>query len=250
MIEFVTTDGILVQGDVTDPALVASVRDMVGQVPLIVADPPYGNVVSAKWDQVNTSAEQFATWTLDWVNAWTSALAPGGAFYVWGGIGQPGFRPFFQFLDRVERETDLTLSTLITWKKKRAYGIQWGYLFTREECAYLVKGDPKKPRCFHVPLLDQKRGYAGYDPDHPAHSEFLRRSNVWDESEIFRGKVHPCQKADRVAEIPIEVHTNPGELVLDLFSGSAATSLAARKLGRLWVAIDTDVAVARDRLGV
>jgi DNA modification methylase len=94
---------------------------------------------------------------------------------------------------------------------------------------------------FNIPLLDTKRGYAGYNKKYPAKSEFYRRTNVWmDVTEIMRGKVHPTQKAQRVIEIPIEVHTNPGEWVIDPFAGSGATGHAARKLGRKFVLIEKD----------
>ena len=227
-------DGVVVLASVETAFEVLSEK-----APLIVADPPYGNIVDEAWDAVDDE-ETFTAWLLSWTRRWKEALLPNAAMYVWGGVGRPGFRPFFRYLATVEAQSGLSLANLITWKKKRAYGVQHNYLFTREELAYLTNGDPKKPRCFNIPLLDKKRGYAGYDPDHPAKSEFLRRSNVWDESEIFKGKVHPCQKADRVCEIPIEVHTKPGELVVDLFSGSGSTSLAARRLGRRFFAVEKD----------
>jgi len=244
--------GLAIQGDVTDPTVVAQVQALTGLVPLIVADPPYGNVVSEVWDQVNVSDRQFAEWMLTWTIMWAKLLAPSGAFYVWGGIGRPGFRPFFRYAADVEEATGLMIGNLITWSKKRGYGVQHNYLFTREECLYLVKGDPKKPRTFHVPHLEQKRGYEGYDKAHPALSEYFRRTNVWSETEILRGKLHATQKADRVSEIPVEVHTDPGEIVLDLFAGSGSTSAAAIKLGRCFVAIergDEEFTVLCKRLG-
>jgi DNA modification methylase len=178
---------------------------------------------------------------LKWTTQLAALSAPGAALYIWGGIGRPGFRPFYRFLTEVEERTPYQLSSHITWAKKRAYGIQWGYLFTREELAYLVLGDIKKPRCFNVPLLETKRSYAGYDPKYPAKSEFYRRTNVWtDITEILRGKVHATQKPDRTSEIPIEVHTRPGEWVLDPFAGSGTTGRAARTLKRRFVLVERD----------
>jgi len=76
---------------------------------------------------------------------------------------------------------------------------------------------------------------------YPAKSEFLRRTNVWaDVTEIMRGKTHVNQKPDRLMEIPIEVHTEPGEWVLDPFAGSGTTAIAARKLGRRFVIVEQD----------
>lgn len=239
MIEHVFDDGIVILGDATDIAMRDYVLGLAGQTPLIVCDPPYGNIVKEKWDKAE-SEDKFTDWMLNWVSLWAPVLLPQAAMYLWGGVGKPGFRPFFRFLADIEKDGELSLANLITWKKKRAYGVQNNYLFCREECAYLCKGDQKHPRCFNIPLLEKLRGYAGYNPDHPAKSEYLRRSNVWDESEVFRDKWHVCQKADRVSEIPIEVHTQPGEIVIDLFAGSASTCVAARKLGRQFIAIEND----------
>ena len=101
----------------------------------------------------------------------------------------------------------------------------------------LVKGD--RPATFNIPLLDEKRGYAGYNPDYPARSEFKRRTNVWtDITELFRGKINPCEKPSRLAEIMIATSSNPGDLVLDLFAGSGSTGVAADKLGRRCILIE------------
>src|SRR5690606_25380225 len=149
---------------------------------------------------------------------------------------------FLHYAANLEKKTDLKLANIITWSKKRAYGIQHNYLFTREECAYVFNGsDIKKPRCFNVPLLEEKRGYAGYNKKHPAKSEYKRRTNVWtDITEIFRGKNHPTQKAQRLYEVMIEVHTQPGEYVVDMFAGAGTCAAACRKLGRKFVLIEND----------
>lgn len=236
------TDGYAIMGDSTLPELQRYVQQSFGQVGLIVADPPYGNIVNERWDEVNTSDELFSSWMIGWTRGWSErCLLPGGAFYVWGGVGKPGFRPFLRYLSEVEQEHAFELANLITWSKKRAYGVQNNYLWTREECAYFVKGNAKKPRCFNVPLLDVKRGYAGYNAKYPAKSEFYRRTNVWtDVNEVFSGKLHPTQKTQRLHEIMIEVHTQPGDWVIDPFAGSAVTALACRKLGRRFIVIEND----------
>ena len=242
-------DGYAICGDSTDAGTILQICQLLSAaVPLIIADPPYGNVVDEKWDRYGGSDESFARWMLEWTSRWTHhALAPAGAFYVWGGIGKPGFRPFMKYVPLVEETTDLQLANLITWSKKRGYGVQNNYLFTREECAYFIKGDPKKPRTFNVRFLDAKRGYAGFDPDHPAKSEYYRRTNIWaDITEIFRGKVHPTQKQQRLHEVMIEVHTSPGEWVVDPFAGCGTTALAARKLDRKFVVVESDPKIFAD----
>lgn len=241
-------DGYALCADSTQPGVMLGVRQLVGDVPLIIADPPYGNIVSEKWDRINESDELFSDWMIKWTRNWAEkCLLAGGAFYVWGGVGKPGFRPFLRYLSEVEQEGKFELANLITWSKKRAYGVQNNYLWTREECAYFIFGDAKKPRCFNVPLLDTKRGYAGYNAKYPAKSEFYRRTNVWmDINEMFRGKVHPTQKQQRLHEVMIEVHTQPGEWVIDPFAGAGTTAFACRKLGRKFVVIENDAVCFQD----
>jgi len=207
-----------------------------GAFPLIIADPPYVDILPAKWDRTESQYDKLAIMI-------ERLLPPGGTAYVWGGIGKPpkpGKKPnrvFFDWLSRVERGSKLRIHTLITWSKKRAYGKTDNYLFTREECAMLVKGN--KPRTFNIPLLEVKRGYAGYLEKYPAKSEYLRRTNVWtDVTELFRGKIHPAEKPSRLAEIMIETSSRPGERVLDPFAGSGSTGVAAMKLGRPCVLIE------------
>jgi len=202
-----------------------------GSIPLVITDPPYGGILKNKWDRNWTIEKQ---WEL--TSLLEHVLMPGGTAYVWGGIGKPGNRIFFEWLSAVEQRSELTLWDVITWSKKRAYGTKNRYLFTREECAMLVKG---KPKTFNVPLLEEKRGYAGFNADYPAKSEFKRRTNVWtDVTELFRGKIHDAEKPSRLAEIMIETSSNDGDLVLDMFAGSGSTGVAAKKMKRDCILIE------------
>lgn len=241
-------DGAVICGDCTTQEVYDAAFDITGLVPLIMTDPPYGNIVNEKWDKTKLTDDQFAKWMLDWTKLWVNALHPNAAFYVWGGLGLVGFRPFIKYLSKVEDLDGINIANLITWSKKRAYGIQHNYLFTREECVYLFKGpNIKKPRCFNVPLLDVKRGYAGYNKKYPAKSEYKRRTNVWtDITEIMRGKAHETQKAQRLYEVAIEVHTQKDEYVVDMFGGAGTCAHAARKLGRKFLVIERDADIFDD----
>ena len=234
--------GVAIRGHFPDQTVVdAIVQATGGGLPLVIADPPYGNIVRDRWDKTHDDDSAFAAKMIEWTKAIEGMSAVGAGLYVWGGTGRPLFRPFYRYLVEVERQTGYRLAQHITWAKKRAYGVSHNYLFTREELAYLTLGDIKKPRCFNIPLLEKKRGYAGYNAKYPAKSEFLRRTSVWsDETEILQGKTHVAQKPQRLHEIPVEVHTRPGEWVLDPFAGSGTTALAARRLDRRFVVVEED----------
>jgi DNA modification methylase len=231
-------DGIAILGEFPNTNVMLAISNYSGTLPLIVADPPYGDIVDEAWDQA-TDDKKFCAWMIEWTKWLEQIVCPGGALYVWGGIGKPNFRPFYRYLYEVEAKTLFNLSNHITWSKKRAYGVSHNYLFTREELAYLIKGNIKKPRMFNIPLLETKRGYAGYNKKYPAKSDFFRRTSVWtDITEIMKGKTHVAQKPRRLMEIPIEVHTSKGEFVLDPFAGSGTTAHAARALGRKFVVVE------------
>lgn len=103
--------GYAICADSTLPEVVSQVRELVGDVPLIVADPPYGKVVSARWDRVNTSDHEFCGWMLSWTRIWADALCSGGSMYVWGGIGKVAFDPSSGTLSAPKSQASSNLPT-------------------------------------------------------------------------------------------------------------------------------------------
>jgi DNA modification methylase len=72
----------------------------------------------------------------------------------------------------------------------------------------------------------------------------------WDGKARVVGNEHPTEKPTRLFEIPMEVHTKPGAVVIEPFSGSGSQIIAAEKLRRRCRAIEiqpafVDVAVRR-----
>lgn len=237
-------DGVAICGDSTDQGVIDEVKRHLGDngAALVATDPPYGNVIKEEWDRWGKGQAAFVDWMISWTKAYGDLLIDGGAMYVWGGYGVQGFRPFFEYSSRIEKESNLQISNFITWTKKRAYGVSHNFLSCREDIVFMIKGNPKKPAVFNIPYLTTKRGYAGYNAKYPAKSEFYRRTNVWnDVTEIFSGKVHPTQKPLRVTEIPIEVSSDKGQWVVDPFAGSMTTAFAARNLERRWICVEKDV---------
>lgn len=60
----------------------------------------------------------------------------------------------------------------------------------------------------------------------------------WEGKARVVGNLHPTQKPLRLFEIPMELHTRAGDVVLEPFSGSGSQLLAAEKLGRRCRAIE------------
>jgi site-specific DNA-methyltransferase (adenine-specific) len=231
-------DGIVINGEFGSPEVAKILEPYLQKLNLAISDPPYGvlSKTEADWDQ-GITANDYMRWTKDI----QKYLCKGGSAYIWGGIGTPHDRIFFEWLSKVEDETGMTLKNLITWKKKRGFGTAFNYLFVREECAWLINNDTGKPKIFNIPLLDQERGYAGFNPKYPAKSKYLRRTNVWtDINELFQGKTHIAEKPEKLAEIMIETHTRKGDTIMDPFAGSGSSGSAARNLGRRFILIERD----------
>jgi site-specific DNA-methyltransferase (adenine-specific) len=232
-------DGIAINGSFGDKEISEKILQTSGKLPLINADVPYFNIVPEDWDKTKADDIACCNQLIEWTKACESISLPGGACYVYGGTGKYLFRPFWRYCVEVEHETNYQIGMPITWQKRRAYGVKTNFLYTREEIVYLVLGDAKKPRCFNIPYLEKKRGYSGYNKRYPAKSEFLRRGAVWsDITEIFKGKIHPTQKPQKLIEVIIETHTNAGEWCLDPFAGSGSTAKAARKLDRKFILVE------------
>lgn len=204
-------------------------KNHISAFPLIICDPPYGNIVKVKeWDDLAEYRKWFAHCA--------EVAAANATICMWGGIGKPGARHFVKFAAEVEeRNPSWQIKNWVTWGKRRAYGVSDNYLFTREECLILTRGKPT----FNVPLLEELRGYAGYNPDYPAKSEYKRRTNVWsDITELFKGKIHPTQKPDKLYEVLVATHSTKGDAVYDPCAGSGVTARACETLGRRYCVVE------------
>lgn len=225
-------EGIVICGDTFSSAVDNVLKDV--KFSLIICDPPYGNINKNKnWDDV-ANYDKWFTHCVDRAERYATIC-------MWGGIGKPGDRPFLSWISQVETKYPEWEGQLITWGKKRAYGVSDDYLFTREECFILYRGPRGKTSkpTFNIPLLDKLRGYAGYNEEYPAKSEYLRRTNVWtDISELFRNKIHPTQKPDPLYEILVKTHSNEGDTVYDPCAGSGTTARACVNTGRRYVIVE------------
>ena len=151
-------------------------------------------------------------------------VEPNAAVYVWHAhIQQPT-------IARVFEKHDLLLHQVLVWVKPTATFGHSYYRWKHEPCAF-----------------GWRRGHK------PAHG-FGALESVWEVD--WEGKArlvaqsHPTTKPLRLFEIPMEVHTRPGAVVLEPFSGSGSQLIAAEKLARRCRALEispafVDVALKR-----
>lgn len=86
--------------------------------------------------------------------------------------------------------------------------------------------------CGYEPILYLKKGRR------PIHH---RRSGIIHVDKVASGQnIHPTEKPVQLMEILLEMSTDPGDFVVDPFSGSGSTSVAAQKMGRNSLAFEID----------
>jgi site-specific DNA-methyltransferase (adenine-specific) len=97
---------------------------------------------------------------------------------------------------------------------RKRYASKTAFLQYRHEGAYLlIKGNPALPTAPLPDVMDWT--YTG-------------------------NKLHPTQKSIDILKPLIDSFTQPGDLVLDPFSGSGSTCVAAQRTGRQYLGIELD----------
>lgn len=212
-------------------------------VQLIFADAPYnigkdfGNN-SDKWESVHAYIE----WCKIWIDECMRVLSDNGTMYFMTATQH------MPYLDVFASEKYNVLCRII-WsydssgvQSKKMYGSLYepilmisktsksSYTFNYEDILVEAKTGAKRK------LIDYRK-----NPPQPYSSQKVP-GNVWDFSRV-RFKMdeyenHPTQKPEALLERIIKASSNPGDVVLDPFSGSFTTSAVAVRLGRVGIGID------------
>ena len=212
-------------------------------VQLIFADAPYnigkdfGNN-SDKWETVHTYIE----WCKTWIDECMRVLSDNGSMYFMTATQH------MPYLDVFASEKYNVLCRII-WsydssgvQSKKMYGSLYepilmisktskvSYTFNYKDILVEAKTGAKRK------LIDYRK-----NPPQPYSSKKVP-GNVWDFSRV-RFKMdeyenHPTQKPEALLERIIKASSNPGDVVLDPFSGSFTTSAVAVRLGRVGIGID------------
>ncbi len=236
-------------------------------VDLVFADPPFN--IGYDYDVYNDRRGDQAY--LDWSKAWgrevSRVLKPTGAF--WLAIGDE-YAAELKVL--FHRELGFSLRSWVVWYY--TFGVHCSKKFARSHAHlfYFVK-DPKQftfndkdirvPSARQLIYFDARANPEGRVPDdtwilrpQDVPDGFQAESDTWYVPRVCgtfkeRAGWHGCQMPEQVLGRIIRACSNPGEVVLDPFSGSGTTVVVAKKLGRqpLGFELSTDYAQAvRERL--
>jgi len=205
----------------------------------IFADPPYflsnggitcqnGRMVKVDkggWDK-SRGAEVNHEFNLEWLRRCQRALKPNGTIWI-SGTQHVIFSVGFALQQR-----GFKILNAITWEKPNPPpNLSCRYFTHSTETVLWAARDAKSRHTFH------------YAPMRAANGGRQMKS-VWRmlapaKAEKRHGK-HPTQKPLALLERCLLASTNPGDLVLDPFSGSGTTAVACARLGRRCVGIEMD----------
>lgn len=236
---FEKDDHQIVWGDVLE-VLDGAVEDK--SVDLIFADPPYniGKNFHGRLDRW-PSEEAYLEWSYRWIDRCLAKLKPSGSLYF---MCSTQCQPYFDLYLREK----LTVLSRIVWsydssgvQARRYYGSLYepilfcvadpdNYIFNANDIKVEARtGSQRK-------LIDYRKAVP------TVYSSTKVPGNVWDIPRVrYRMpeyEEHPTQKPVALLERIIKASSNPGDLVLDPFSGTFTTGHVAKQLGRRFIGIE------------
>jgi site-specific DNA-methyltransferase (adenine-specific) len=243
-IQYQHPNGQLYQGD--SIAWLGSLENE--SVDLIFADPPY-NIHKADWDNFENQ-EAYIQWSLQWIQQASRVLTPIGSLYICG---------FSEILADLKHPASQYFEGCrwLIWhyKNKANLGNDWGRShesiihFRKSPSAKLNLDDVRIPYGAHTlkyPAHPQAHSSA-YGNGKPRdrwlpHPKGAKPKDVIEIPTTCNGMEettpHPTQKPEELIRKFVLASSQPGDLVIDPFSGSGTTVVVAEQLGRKWMGCD------------
>ncbi len=158
------------------------------------------------------------------------AIVRNAAWYCWHASRRQ------MMLENIWNEFGAFVHQQLIWLKSRPVLTYSTYLWQHEPCLFgWIKGEKPKTR----------RSQVGATGD-------AFPTTVWEiPSSEVETDAHPTSKPCRLFSLPMEMHTEPGDLCYEPFSGSGSQLVAAQQTGRRCYAIEKSppfVAVALERM--
>lgn len=218
-----------------------------GSVDLVFADPPFN--IGFKYDEYDDrlAAEKYLEWSSQWIREVHRVLKSDGTF--WLAIGDE----YAAELKVAATQIGFHTRNWVIWYY--TFGVHCKLKFTRSHAHlfYFIK-DPKKftfnreaiavPSARQLVYQDKRSNPAGRTPDdtwilrpQDCPEGFQPEEDTWYFPRVAgtfkeRAGFHGCQMPEQLLGRIIRGCSNPGECVVDPFSGSSTTLTVAKKLGR------------------
>lgn len=216
-------------------------------VDMIFADPPYllsnggftvhaGKMVSVnkgQWD-VSNGLKKDWEFHLEWIKACHRVLKPGGTIWISG-----TYHSIFQCGFALQVNKFHILNDISWFKPNASPNLSCRFFTASHETLIWARKDKKGKHKFNYSLMKE-----GNWPEDFLKKPYKQMRSVWSintpkPSEKKFGK-HPTQKPIDLLVRIVVASTDKGDLVLDPFTGSSTTGLAAYLNGRKFIGIDLE----------
>ena len=213
---------------------------------LLFADPPYNltkEFGAEKFRQ--TTSDDYEQWLESWLQLCIPLLKSTASVYICGdwrssaAIQRAGMK-FFKLQNR------------ITWEREKGRGAKRNWKNAAEDIWFFTVSDEFT---FNLDAVKMKRRVIApytengkpkdWDKSENGNFRLTHPSNIWTDISVPFWSMpentdHPTQKPEKLLAKTILASTDPGDLILHPFAGSGTTAVAAKKLGRDFVAIEAD----------
>ena len=230
----------------------ANCLDILAELPensvdMIFADPPYnlsnggisvhaGRMVSVNkgdWDKSKGFKDDYE-FHYKWLDACRRVLKPHGTLWVSG-----TYHSIYQCGHALQSLGYHILNDIAWFKPNASPNLSCRYFTASHETLIWARKDKMSKHTFNYDLMKN-----GNWPEDQLKKPGLQMRSVWSMGtpkpiEKKFGK-HPTQKPEAVLKRIILASTNKGDLILDPFTGSSTTGVAAYLLGRNFIGIDTE----------
>lgn len=216
-------------------------------VDMVFADPPYllsnggftvhaGRRVSVnkgEWDKSNGLKKDFE-FHLEWILAVRRVLKPHGTIWISG-----TYHSIYQCGFALQVRKFHILNDIAWFKPNASPNLSCRFFTASHETLIWARKDKKAKHIFNYNLMKN-----GKWPEDQLKKPGLQMRSVWAMGtpktiEKKFGK-HPTQKPENLLKRIVLASTNKGDLIIDPFTGSSTTGIAAYLLGRSFIGIDTD----------
>lgn len=231
-------------------------------IDMVFADPPYnlsnggisvhaGRMVSVNkgdWDKSKGFKDDYG-FHFNWLKACKRVLKPNGTLWVSG-----TYHSIYQCGYAIQSLGYHILNDISWFKPNAAPNLSCNYFTASHETLIWARKDKKAKHLFNYKdMVNWNKNYkkeikckhcGEIERYEIIHEKGKQMRSVWvinppQPEEKKYGK-HPTQKPLALLERIIIASTNKGDLILDPFTGSSTTGLAAVKLGRKFIGIDTE----------
>jgi len=226
------------------------VMDYLSSIPsnsidLIIADPPYFKTAKEEWDHQWKEEDEYLAWCQDWMKECERVLKPNRCIYVWGQVNNPKKHPntFLKFKMTVDEKTSLKFQNWIIWSYD--WGGRTNKTFARKHEDLLMWSKGKKflfnSDDVRIPYKMKNNTYRSVNTNHPLGKI---PTDVWEKNNLTCSKEHcswhPTTKNITLLRRMIRANTKEGDVVMDLFSGSGSTTVAAIQEKRKHTGVERD----------